>query len=76
MTSHTQCFRPKGSAGRDTSGMLRASVREGEMVSITHPEASFAEHERMTACAEAVLEALELPYRTVVLCTGDLGFGL
>ncbi len=77
MTSHTQCFRSEaGSAGRDTSGMLRQHQFEKvEMVSITHPEASLAEHERMTACAEAVLEALGLPYRTVVLCTGDLGFG-
>ena len=46
-----------------------------EMVSITHPEQSVAEHNRMTACAEAILEGLGLPYRTIVLCTGDMGFG-
>ncbi|QQA44439.1 serine--tRNA ligase [Pelagovum pacificum] len=78
MTSHTQCFRSEaGSAGRDTSGMLRQHQFEKvEMVSITKPEDSAAEHERMTSCAEAVLERLGLPYRTVVLCTGDLGAGM
>ncbi len=77
MTAHTQCFRSEaGSAGKDTSGMLRQHQFEKvEMVSITTPETSLAEHERMTKCAEAVLERLELPYRTVVLCTGDMGFG-
>ena len=77
MTSHTQCFRSEaGSAGKDTSGMLRQHQFEKvEMVSITTPETSLAEHERMTKCAEAVLERLGLPYRTVVLCTGDMGFG-
>jgi seryl-tRNA synthetase len=77
MTSHTQCFRSEaGSAGKDTSGMLRQHQFEKvEMVSITAPETSLAEHERMTKCAEAVLERLGLPYRTVVLCTGDMGFG-
>ncbi|WP_343079390.1 serine--tRNA ligase [Ostreiculturibacter nitratireducens] len=77
MTAHTQCFRSEaGSAGKDTSGMLRQHQFEKvEMVSITTPETSRAEHERMTRCAETVLERLELPYRTVVLCTGDMGFG-
>ncbi len=77
MTAHTQCFRSEaGSAGKDTSGMLRQHQFEKvEMVSITTPETSLAEHERMTGCAEAVLQRLGLPYRVVVLCTGDLGFG-
>lgn len=77
MTAHTLCFRSEaGSAGRDTAGMLRQHQFEKvEMVSITLPEASLAEHDRMTACAQTVLERLELPYRTVVLCTGDMGFG-
>ena len=77
MTAHTQCFRSEaGSAGKDTSGMLRQHQFEKvEMVSITTPETSLAEHERMTDCAQTVLERLGLPYRTVVLCTGDMGFG-
>ena len=77
MTAHTLCFRSEaGSAGRDTAGMLRQHQFEKvEMVSITHPDASMDEHERMTRCAETVLERLGLPYRTVILCTGDLGFG-
>ena len=77
MTAHTQCFRSEaGSAGKDTSGMLRQHQFEKvEMVSITTPETSLDEHVRMTKCAEAVLERLGLPYRTVVLCTGDMGFG-
>ena len=77
MTSHTQCFRSEaGSAGKDTAGMLRQHQFEKvEMVSITTPDTSLAEHERMTRCAEAVLERLGLPYRTIVLCTGDMGFG-
>jgi len=77
MTSHTQCFRSEaGSAGKDTSGMLRQHQFEKvEMVSITTPDTSLAEHERMTKCAETVLERLGLPYRTIVLCTGDMGFG-
>ncbi len=77
LTAHTQCFRSEaGSAGKDTSGMLRQHQFEKvEMVSITTPEASMAEHERMTRCAEAVLEKLGLPYHTMVLCTGDMGFG-
>lgn len=75
--AHSQCFRSEaGSAGRDTAGMLRQHQFEKvEMVSITHPDNSLAEHERMTRCAEGILEALELAYRTVVLCTGDMGFG-
>ncbi|MCA0273638.1 MAG: serine--tRNA ligase [Proteobacteria bacterium] len=77
MTAHTLCFRSEaGSAGKDTSGMLRQHQFEKvEMVSVTTPETSLAEHERMTKCAEAVLERLGLPYRTIVLCTGDMGFG-
>ncbi len=76
--AHTLCFRSEaGSAGRDTSGMLRQHQFEKvEMVSISHPDQSLAEHERMTKCAEAILEALGLAYRTVILCTGDLGFGM
>ncbi|MEM9910162.1 MAG: serine--tRNA ligase [Pseudomonadota bacterium] len=75
--AHTQCFRSEaGSAGKDTSGMLRQHQFEKvEMVSITHPNRSMEEHARMTRCAESILEALGLPYRTVVLCTGDMGFG-
>lgn len=77
MTAHTNCFRSEaGSAGRDTAGMLRQHQFEKvEMVSITHPDKSMDEHARMTNCAQAVLERLGLPYRTVVLCTGDMGFG-
>ena len=77
MTAHSQCFRSEaGSAGRDTAGMLRQHQFEKvEMVSITDAESGLAEHARMTRCAEAVLEALDLPYRTVVLSTGDMGFG-
>ncbi|MTJ05689.1 MAG: serine--tRNA ligase [Sediminimonas qiaohouensis] len=77
MVAHTQCFRSEaGSAGRDTAGMLRQHQFEKvEMVSITHPGSSEAEHARMTRAAEDILERLELPYRTVVLCTGDMGFG-
>ena len=76
-TALTPCFRSEaGSAGRDTRGMLRQHQFEKvEMVSITRPEDSRAELDRMTGCAEAVLEALGLPYRTVVLATGDMGFG-
>ncbi|MFP4571324.1 serine--tRNA ligase [Rhodosalinus sp.] len=75
--AHTQCFRSEaGSAGKDVRGMLRQHQFEKvEMVSITRPEESLEEHARMTRCAEAILEKLELPYRTVVLCTGDMGFG-
>ncbi|MCQ0093351.1 serine--tRNA ligase [Roseovarius sp. M141] len=75
--AHTQCFRSEaGSAGRDTSGMLRQHQFEKvEMVSITHPDTSRDELDRMTACAEGILEKLGMPYRTIVLCTGDMGFG-
>ena len=77
MTAHTQCFRSEaGSAGKDTSGMLRQHQFEKvEMVSVTTPETALEEHERMTGCAEAVLERLGLPYRRMLLCTGDMGFG-
>lgn len=77
MTAHTLCFRSEaGSAGKDTSGMLRQHQFEKvEMVSVTRPEDSLSEHDRMTNCAEAILQKLGLPYRTVVLCTGDMGFG-
>jgi len=76
-TAHSLCFRSEaGSAGRDTAGMLRQHQFEKvEMVSITKPEESRAELDRMTRCAETVLERLGLAYRTVVLCTGDMGFG-
>lgn len=76
-TAFTPCFRQEaGSAGRDTRGMIRQhQFYKVEMVSITKPEDSEAEHERMKDCAQGLLEALELPYRTVVLCTGDTGFG-
>ncbi len=77
MTAHTLCFRSEaGSAGRDTSGMLRQHQFEKvEMVSITHPDASDDEQKRMLRCAEDLLERLGIPYRTVILCTGDMGFG-
>ena len=77
LTSHTLCFRSEaGSAGRDTAGMLRQHQFEKvEMVSITHPEKSEEEQERMRRCAEDILERLGIPYRTVVLCSGDTGFG-
>ncbi|MGB3500019.1 MAG: serine--tRNA ligase [Mesorhizobium sp.] len=76
-TALTPCFRSEaGSAGRDTRGMLRQhQFYKVEMVSITDAETSLAEHDRMTACAEEVLKRLELPFRTMVLCTGDMGFG-
>ncbi len=75
--AHTQCFRSEaGSAGKDTRGMLRQHQFEKvEMVSITRPEDSGAEHDRMTGLAEDILQRLELPYRTIVLCSGDTGFG-
>ncbi|MGB4825664.1 MAG: serine--tRNA ligase, partial [Paracoccaceae bacterium] len=77
MTAHTQCFRSEaGSAGKDTTGMLRQHQFEKvEMVTICTPESALDEHARMTRCAEAILEKLDLPYRTIVLCTGDMGFG-
>ncbi|MBL4740288.1 MAG: serine--tRNA ligase [Sneathiella sp.] len=76
-TAHTLCFRSEaGSAGKDTAGMLRQhQFAKVEMVSITTPEKSEEEHERMTACAEDILKRLELPYRVMVLCSGDTGFG-
>jgi len=77
MTALTACFRAEaGSAGRDTRGMIRQhQFYKVELVSITTPEQSEAEHERMVSCAEAVLEKLELPYRRMLLCKGDMGFG-
>jgi seryl-tRNA synthetase len=77
MTALTPCFRSEaGSAGRDTRGMLRQhQFYKVELVSITDAESSIAEHERMTQCAEEVLKRLELPFRTMTLCTGDMGFG-
>ncbi len=75
-TAWTPCFRSEaGAAGRDTRGMIRMhQFSKVELVSITTPEQSVAEHERMTACAEEVLKRLELPFRTMVLSTGDMGF--
>ena len=77
MTAHSMCFRAEaGAAGRDTRGMIRQHQFEKvELVSIARPDASDAEHERMTRCAEAVLERLGLPYRRMLLCAGDMGFG-
>ncbi len=77
LTAHTQCFRSEaGAAGKDTAGMLRQHQFEKvEMVSIVHPDASEEEQKRMLRCAEGILECLGLAYRTVSLCTGDLGFG-
>ncbi|MEX5726763.1 seryl-tRNA synthetase [Rhodovulum iodosum] len=77
MTAHSLCFRSEaGSAGRDTAGMLRQHQFEKvEMVSIVAPDEGRNELDRMTKCAEGILERLGLPYRTVVLCTGDMGFG-
>jgi seryl-tRNA synthetase len=77
LTAHTVCFRSEaGSAGKDTAGMLRQHQFEKvEMVSITHPDDSDAEQKRMLRCAEDILERLGIPYRTVILCTGDMGFG-
>jgi seryl-tRNA synthetase len=76
LTALTPCFRAEaGSAGRDTRGLIRQhQFSKVELVSITRPEDSDAEHERMTACAEAVLQKLELPYKRVLLCKGDMGF--
>jgi seryl-tRNA synthetase len=76
MTALSPCFRSEaGSAGRDTRGMIRQhQFWKVELVSITTPETSEAEHERMTASAEGILEALKLPYRRMLLCTGDMGF--
>tara|TARA_R110002072_G_scaffold292544_2_gene461292 strand:+ start:12997 stop:14277 length:1281 start_codon:yes stop_codon:yes gene_type:complete len=76
MTALTQCFRSEaGAAGRDTRGFIRQHQFEKvELVSVTRPEDSEAEHERMTQAAEGVLQALDLPYRKMLLCTGDMGF--
>ncbi|CUH44082.1 serine--tRNA ligase [Ruegeria atlantica] len=76
-TAHSLCFRSEaGSAGRDTRGMLRQHQFEKvEMVSVTHPDKSDDEQKRMLRCAEGILEKLDIPYRTVILCTGDMGFG-
>jgi len=77
MTALTQCFRSEaGSAGKDTRGFIRQHQFEKcELVSVTRPEESEAEHERMTAAAESILQKLGLAYRKVLLCTGDMGFG-
>lgn len=76
LTALTPCFRAEaGSAGRDTRGLIRQhQFHKVELVSITRPEDSDAEHERMVGCAEAILQRLELPYRKVLLCKGDMGF--
>jgi seryl-tRNA synthetase len=76
-TAKTWCFRSEaGSAGKDTRGMIRQhQFTKVEMVSMVKPEESDAELERMTECAEGILQRLDLPYRTVALCTGDMGFG-
>jgi seryl-tRNA synthetase len=75
-TALTPCFRAEaGAAGKDTHGMIRQhQFQKVELVSITAPEQSDAEHERMTGCAEAVLQRLGLPYRVMALCSGDMGF--
>ena len=77
LTAHTPCFRSEaGSAGRDTRGFIRQhQFDKVEMVQIVHPEASVAAHEEMVGHAEAILQKLELPYRVVLLSTGDMGFG-
>ncbi|MBS0363118.1 MAG: serine--tRNA ligase [Proteobacteria bacterium] len=77
LTALTPCFRSEaGASGRDTRGMIRQhQFMKCELVSITTPDQSAAEHERMVECAEAVLKRLELPFRTMLLCTGDMGFG-
>jgi seryl-tRNA synthetase len=77
MTAWTQCFRAEaGSAGRDTRGMIRMhQFSKVELVSVATPGASDDEHERMTGCAEEILKRLDLPYRTMLLCSGDTGFG-
>ena len=77
LTAHSPCFRSEaGSAGRDTRGMIRQhQFDKVEMVQIVHPEHSYAALEEMVGHAEAVLQALDLPYRVITLCTGDMGFG-
>ncbi len=76
MTALTPCYRSEaGAAGKDTRGMIRQhQFWKVELVSITHPDQSGDEHERMTQCAETILQRLGLPYRVIVLCTGDMGF--
>jgi seryl-tRNA synthetase len=76
LTALTPCFRSEaGASGKDTRGMIRQhQFYKVEMVSITTPDQSDAEHERMVGCAEAILKRLELPFRTMLLCTGDMGF--
>jgi len=76
LTAYTNCFRSEaGAAGRDTRGMLRQhQFNKVELVSIVHPKESEAEHQRMTEAAEEVLRKLELPYRVMLLCSGDMGF--
>ncbi|MGH8041231.1 MAG: serine--tRNA ligase, partial [Rudaea sp.] len=76
LTAHSLCFRAEaGSHGKDTRGMIRQHQFEKvELVTISKPADSAAEHERMTRCAETVLEKLQLPYRRLLLCTGDMGF--
>ena len=77
LTAWTPCFRSEaGAAGKDTRGMIRQhQFSKVELVAVTTPEQSLAEHERMTAAAETVLQRLGLAYRTMLLCTGDMGFG-
>ncbi len=77
LTALTYCFRSEaGASGRDTRGMIRQhQFQKVELVSVTTPDQSEAEHERMVECAEAVLKKLELPFRTMLLCKGDMGFG-
>lgn len=77
MTAYTPCFRAEaGAAGRDTRGMIRQhQFSKVELVSIVAPEQAEAEHSRMLGCAEEVLKRLQLPFRTIILCTGDMGFG-
>jgi seryl-tRNA synthetase len=76
LTALTPCFRSEaGASGRDTRGMIRQhQFQKVELVSITTPEQSREEHERMVECAEGILKRLELPFRTILLCTGDMGF--
>ena len=77
LTAHTPCFRSEaGSYGRDTKGMIRQhQFDKVEMVQIVHPETSYAALDEMVGHAEHILKALELPYRVMSLCTGDMGFG-
>ena len=77
LTAHSPCFRSEaGSAGRDTRGMIRQhQFDKVEMVQVVHPDHSYAALEEMVGHAEKILQKLELPYRVVALCTGDIGFG-